>query len=90
MEKKKYKYLSYVFSGIAIILSNIMSATVAYNYCNMVWGVKYAMYSASEKVAFLLMIPYAIGIIICVVLAFIFNKKYNDHQKKLKRLMRPR
>ena len=72
---KKYKYLSYVFIILAILLSNVMCATVAYNYCNMLWGIKYACFSAPASVAFLLIIPYAIGILVCSILAWFFCKK---------------
>ena len=72
---KKYKYLSYVFIALAILLSNVMCATVAYNYCNMQWGIKYAGFGAPASTAFLLAIPYAIGIVICVILACFFGKK---------------
>lgn len=73
---KKYKYLAYVFMTLAILLSNVMSATVAYNYCDMQWGIRYGGYSAPANVAFLFAVPYAVGIAICVILAWVFNKKY--------------
>lgn len=72
---KKYKYLSYIFMALAILLSNVMCAVVAYNYCNMLWGIRYEGYSAPANVAFLLVIPYAVGIAICVILAYYFRKK---------------
>lgn len=73
---KKYKYLTYVFVTIAILLSNVMSATVAYNYCDMQWGIRYEGYSAPANVSFLSAVPYAAGIVVCVILAWVFNKKY--------------
>lgn len=72
---KKYRYLSYIFAILAILMSNVMCALVAYSYCNMQWGIKYSCYSAPASVAFLLIIPYAVGISICAVLAWIFNKR---------------
>ena len=48
---------------------------VAYNYCNMLWGIKYSAYRAPSQTAFLVTIPYAVGIIVCVVLAIFFKKK---------------
>ncbi len=72
---KKYKRLAYLFGALAILLSNIMCAAVAYNYCAMQWGGWYKAWSAPANVAFLLCIPYGIGMIICVVLACFFNKK---------------
>lgn len=73
---KKYKYLSYAFLILAILLSDVMCASVAYNYCNMQWGIRYGVFSAPASVAFLLVLPYAIGIAICAVSALVFRKKY--------------
>lgn len=72
---KKYQYLAYVFMALAILLSNVMCATVAYNYCNMQWRIRYECYSAPANVAFLFVIPYAAGIAICVILAWVFCKR---------------
>ncbi len=76
------KKLSFVFGALAVILSDIMCAVVAYTYCDMIWGIKYAAYSAPESVAFLLAIPYAIGIIICAVLSVVFYKKSKTNENK--------
>ena len=73
----KYKYLSYVFGGLAILLSDVMCAVVAYSYCDMQWGSRYAAYSAPASVAFLFIIPYAVGIAICVILACFFCRMYH-------------
>lgn len=69
------KALSTVFWILAVLLSDVMCAVVAYNYCDMLWGIKYAGYSAPAKTAFLMAIPYAVGIIVCVVLAIFLKKK---------------
>ena len=69
------KVLSTVFWISAVLLSDVMCAVVAYNYCDILWGIKYAGYSAPAQVAFLRAIPYAVGIIVCVVLAIFFKKK---------------
>lgn len=74
---KKYKYLSYIFIGVAILFSDIMCATVAYNYCNMQWEIRFSGFSAPPSVAFLLTIPYAVGIVICTVLGWFFSRKYH-------------
>lgn len=74
----KYKYWFYCFAFLAIVLSDVMCAAVAYRYCSIQWGMQYAGYSAPASVAFLLMIPYAVGIAICAALAWFFHKK---HQK---------
>ncbi len=69
------KALSAVFWILAVLLSDLMCAVAAYNYCDMLWGVQYAGYSAPAQAAFLVVIPYAVGIIVCVVLAIVFKKK---------------
>ena len=72
----RMKKLSTIFAVLAILLSDVMCAVVAYNYCALEWGGKYEAWSAPASTALLLAIPYAIGIIICVVLAIIFKRKY--------------
>jgi hypothetical protein len=52
-----------------------MCAVVAYAYCDMVWGIRYAGYSAPAGTAFLLGIPYAVGSVVCGILAILFRKK---------------
>ncbi len=73
---KKFRYLYYMFAGLAVLLSNAMCAVVAYNYCSMQWGIRYACYSAPASVAFLLGVPYVIGIAICVMLSCFFRRKW--------------
>lgn len=69
------KTLSKLFVLFAVLLSDIMCAVVAYNYCDILWGTKYAGYSVSASTAFTLAIPYIVGIIAFVALALTFNKK---------------
>ena len=69
------KALSTVFLILAVLLSDVMCAVVAYNYCDMVWGIKCAGYSAPAWAAFATAIPFAIGIVVCVILAIFFKKK---------------
>lgn len=71
----KYKKLAYFFGALAVVLSNVMCAVTAYNYCELTIGAQYAAYSAPPWVAFLLCIPYIIGMIICVIAALSFHKK---------------
>ena len=73
---KRYKYLSYVFIGTAVLLSDVMCATVAYEYCYMQWSIRYSGASAPASVAFVFIIPYAVGIVICAVLARFFHRRY--------------
>lgn len=75
---KKYRYLARFFAALGILLSNVMCAAVAYNYCALQWGGRYAGYSAPADTAFFLCVPYGIGIIICAVIAWFFTEK---HQK---------
>ena len=65
------KKLSIIFGILAVLLSDIMCAHVAYDYRAMISTVS----GAPTWVAFLIAIPYAIGIVVCVLLALIFRKK---------------
>lgn len=68
------KILSKVFVILAILLSDVMCAVVAYNYCDMVWGIKYACYSSPIWTAFLAAIPFAAAIVVCIVSALYLKK----------------
>ena len=72
---KKTKWLTVFFLVIVLILSHLMCVHVAYAYCDMLWGIKYAGYSAPASIAFLLSIPYLIGIAAAGVLSLVFRKK---------------
>ena len=69
------KALSTVFWVLAVLLSDVMCAVVAYNYCDIVWGSKYAGYSAPASTAFVLAIPFVIAIVVCVVVALALRKR---------------
>ncbi len=69
------KKLSVCFGVLAVLLSDIMCAVVAWNCCNMIWGIRYAGYSAPAWTALLLAIPFLIGIGVCIALALLFRKK---------------
>ena len=69
------KKISNIFIALAVILSDVMCAVVAYNYCAMQWGAKYAGYSAPASVAFLYVIPYGIGIEVCIVVSMVLKKR---------------
>ncbi len=71
------KTLSNLFLVLAVLLSDVMCAVVACNYCDMVWGIKYAGYSAPVSTAFLAAIPFAIAIVVCVIVALYFKRKSN-------------
>lgn len=72
---KKFRILSYLWIALAILLSDIMCAVVAYQYCELQWGGRYEAWSAPARVAFLLIIPFAVGIVGCLVLAWVFYRK---------------
>mgnify|MGYP003436615598 CR=1 FL=1 len=68
------KKLSVIFGLLAILLSDIMCAVVAYNYRGMLCGIEHAGYSAPASTVFLYAIPFAVGIIVCGILAIRFRK----------------
>ena len=65
----------FLFTALAIVLSDIMCFVVAYNYRDMLCGIEHAGYSAPASTAFLYAIPFVVGIIVCAVLAIRFRKK---------------
>ena len=69
------KKLSVIFGLLAILLSDIMCAVVAYNYRGMLCGIEHAGYSAPASTAFLYAIPFVVGIVVCAILAIRFRKK---------------
>ena len=69
------KKLSYLFIAIAILLSDIMCAVVAFNYRDMICGIEHSSYSAPASVAFLSAIPFSIGLIVCAAVAYTLYKK---------------
>ncbi len=73
---KNYRRLSYLFTALAVLLSDVMCAYVAYDYCSLWWGGRYEGWSAPTWVAFLYLIPFGIGIAICAALARFFRKKH--------------
>lgn len=69
------KTISQLFLLIAVILSHIMCAVVAYNYSNMEWEIKVGRTSAPIEIAYLYAVPFVIGIVLCIIGAFYFKKK---------------
>ena len=64
--------LSLVFAAAAVLLFGAMCAVTAYNYAALE---RCVMCSAPASTAFLLAIPFALGIIVCAVLAFVLRRK---------------
>lgn len=67
------KKISCLFIALAIILSDIMCAVIAYNYCYLHYFSQYV--SAPESTAFIYSIPFGIAIALCAVLAWVFHRK---------------
>ena len=72
---KEYKAASIIFTVIGLFLSHVMCANVAYEYCNMLWGIEYLGFSAPANTSFFLAVPYLFGIIIAFTVAYVFWKK---------------
>lgn len=66
------KKLSIVFSILAVLLSDIMCAHIAYAYCDMKWATEYYLTSAPAWVVFIFAIPYLVGIAVCVLCSVYF------------------
>lgn len=64
--------LSLVFAAAAVLLFGAMCAVTAYNYAALEFC---AVCSAPASTAFLLAIPYALGIIICAAAAVVLWKR---------------
>lgn len=69
------KKLSYLFATLAVVLSNIMCAVVAYTYRDILCGIEHAGFSAPADMAFLYAVPFIAVIMLCVLLAIRFHKK---------------
>lgn len=72
---KKFQVLSVLFAALAVLLSDVMCAVVAYGYCNLLWCGRYGGCSAPANTAFVYCVPYGAGIVICAVLAWFFSRK---------------
>ena len=69
--------LSILFIVLALLLSHTMCAVIAYNYSYLSTCVFYTLCSFPAYSSFIYVIPYGIGIIICIILAITFNKKHS-------------
>ena len=78
---KKYKILRSIFITLCLLLSHWACIVVAFNYAGMLCGIEHKGFSAPASTAFYLAIPYCIGILICVIMAFIFNNKSKEENK---------
>ena len=69
------KQLRYLFTALAILLSDVMCFVVAYLYRGALCDIEHAGFSAPAGIAFFYAIPFLMGIILCVVLAIVFWSK---------------
>ena len=69
------KKVSNLLFVAALVLSHLMCIVVAYNYRDMLCGIQHSCYSAPAWGAFLGIIPYGLGIIVCVLLAYLLRRK---------------
>lgn len=69
------KKLSYVFFGLAVLLSDVMCWVVGYRYSDMLWGIRYACYSAPAWTAWLTALPFLAGIALCAALGAYLRRK---------------
>lgn len=74
------KILSRIFAALAILLTNIMCVVVTYN-CTILRYVPGN--GAPWEVGLLFIIPFAIGIIVCSVVAHVAEKKVRNSSKTL-------
>ena len=74
------KKLSFLFALLAALLTNVMTAVTAYKYGIMKAGTETGGYSAPAGTAFLYIIPFAIGIAVCILLAVHFRKTSKNSQ----------
>ena len=72
---RKFKVLRNIFTTLALILSHWTCFVVAFNYANMLCMIEHGGFSAPASTAFILAIPYYIGIVVCIVLSVVFHKK---------------
>ena len=66
------KKLFWLFAALAVLLSDLMCAVVAYNYAALE---RCAACSAPASTAFLLAIPYGAGVLACALLAIVFRRR---------------
>ena len=69
------KKLSCVFFGLAVLLSDVMCWVVGYRYSDMLWGIRYASYSAPAWTAWLTALPFLAGIALCAALGAYLRRK---------------
>ncbi len=72
---KQAKIIAIVFGVITEVLLCAMCSIVSYSYRNLICAMEHVGGSAPPSVAFLLAIPFGIGIAVSAVLCWIFYRK---------------
>jgi hypothetical protein len=60
-----------------------MCAFVAYNYCDMLYGIECKGNSAPAYVAFVYAIPFLVGILVSSLLVLLFRKKARNQSESM-------
>lgn len=60
---------------LAVLLSDVMCGVVGFAYRDMLCGIEHSLYSAPASVAFLYAIPFLVGILGCLLVAYILYRK---------------
>lgn len=71
---------------LALVLSHVMCAFVAWIYRDIVCGMEHMGFSAPPDIAFLYAIPFAVAILLCLVLAYVFHRKMPSPRGEVGRL----
>lgn len=69
------KVASRILVIVAVLLSNIMCATVAWGYRDILCGMQHMCCSAPPSVAFLYAIPFLVLIAVCLIAAVVLHRK---------------
>lgn len=72
---RRYFKLSRLFLVLALLLSHAMCAVIASEYTALFYCGKYGLCSAPPSTAFLFAVPFLVGILICLGLAYAFRKR---------------
>ena len=75
---KRYHFLWLTFHALSVILFGAMCAVVSYDYCDMSYRIRYQGASAPADVAFLYAIPFGAAIAVCVIVSFVFYRKFRQ------------
>ncbi len=75
------KFLSNVLITLSLVLSHLMCLVVAYSYRDLLCNIEHAGFSAPAWLAFLYAIPFAVVILLCLVLAHRLRRKKKQTQQ---------